>query len=476
LARALAAEGQVLMLSDRPAEAKDLCDKALPMARFTGARAVEANILNTLVGCVAGHYNDTRLAVEFMDQALAIAEEIGLTEEILRAHMNGGDALDQAGRVEEAVALALTGARRAREIGLERHPGHLMEAEAALRLVRLGRWDEATEIADRIIDTGTNLLSLSSAKCARGIIAMERGDFALAHALLDDASSMISSQGGSMWLTQASVPLSRLAVRERRSHDGRAVVAAMLERLDHGEYVFYMAPLYWSGVSAEADIAEIARPLRDAAAVEECERRAQALLERMDGLLADYVDSPPPPQVAAWRALAGAELTRLRGASDPPAWALAAAAFDALGQSVDAAYAKYRQAEAMVLTRAPRQQIADVLASSRAVAAHLEMAPLLGDIDGLVRRARVKLDHGAEAGEAEEAPETAADQIGLTSRELDVLGRVAEGRTNREIGELLYMSEKTASVHVSRILAKLGAANRAEAAASAERLGLVRSR
>jgi DNA-binding NarL/FixJ family response regulator len=64
----------------------------------------------------------------------------------------------------------------------------------------------------------------------------------------------------------------------------------------------------------------------------------------------------------------------------------------------------------------------------------------------------------------------------LTSRELDVLGLVAEGRTNREIGERLYMSEKTASVHVSRILAKLGVANRAEAAASAERLGLVGSR
>ncbi len=64
--------------------------------------------------------------------------------------------------------------------------------------------------------------------------------------------------------------------------------------------------------------------------------------------------------------------------------------------------------------------------------------------------------------------------LGLTPREHEVLLLVAEGRTNREIGELLYMSEKTASVHVSRILAKLDVGGRVEAAAVAHRLGLAR--
>jgi len=471
-ARALAAEGQVLMLNDRPADAKALCEIALPMARATGARDVEANILNTLVGCVAGHGNDVRAAIEFMDQACAIAEELDLTEEILRSHFNGSDALDQAGRVEQAVDLALRGVARARDVGLERHPGHLMEAEAANRLVRLGRFDQAIELTDRIIDTATSLLAVSSARDARGIIATERGDFQLAHTLLDDASSLIAPQGGSMWLTQAAVPLSRLAVRERRSEDARTVVAETLERLDHGEYVFYTAPLYWAGVCAEADLAELARPLRDGAAVDESERRALALLERMDGLLAHYVEYPPPPQVAAWRALAGAEHSRVLGTSDPAAWAAAGAAFDELGQAADAAYAQYRQAEAMVLRRAPRAEIAAVLAASRELAERLGMAPLLVEIRGLARRARVKLDEAADAADVEEAAETAADRLGLTSRELDVLGLVAEGRTNREIGERLYMSEKTASVHVSHILAKLDATSRAQAAAVASRLGL----
>jgi DNA-binding NarL/FixJ family response regulator len=71
----------------------------------------------------------------------------------------------------------------------------------------------------------------------------------------------------------------------------------------------------------------------------------------------------------------------------------------------------------------------------------------------------------------EELPSPAAS-LGLTQREVEVLALVAEGRTNRQIGQALYITPKTASVHVSRILAKLGVAGRGEAAAVAHRLGL----
>ena len=63
--------------------------------------------------------------------------------------------------------------------------------------------------------------------------------------------------------------------------------------------------------------------------------------------------------------------------------------------------------------------------------------------------------------------------MALTPREAEVMALVAEGRTNRQIGEALFISEKTASVHVSRLLAKLGAANRGEAAAAARQAGLL---
>ncbi|MGH3324081.1 MAG: helix-turn-helix domain-containing protein, partial [Streptomyces sp.] len=63
--------------------------------------------------------------------------------------------------------------------------------------------------------------------------------------------------------------------------------------------------------------------------------------------------------------------------------------------------------------------------------------------------------------------------FGLTQRERDVLGLVAAGRSNRQIAEQLFISPKTASVHVSNILAKLGVAGRGEAAAMAHRLRLL---
>jgi DNA-binding NarL/FixJ family response regulator len=100
--------------------------------------------------------------------------------------------------------------------------------------------------------------------------------------------------------------------------------------------------------------------------------------------------------------------------------------------------------------------------------------PLLGEIDALARRARLAIEAPAAPAGDDDVPvvESPADQLGLTPRELEVLLLVAAGRTNREIGAELFMSEKTASVHVSRILAKLGVGGRVEAAAVAHRLGL----
>ena len=91
----------------------------------------------------------------------------------------------------------------------------------------------------------------------------------------------------------------------------------------------------------------------------------------------------------------------------------------------------------------------------------------------LARRARLRLATDAGGlGAAAPAPPEPADELGLTAREREVLALLAEGRTNREIGEALFMAEKTASVHVSRILAKLDVRSRTEAAAVAHRLGL----
>jgi DNA-binding CsgD family transcriptional regulator len=64
------------------------------------------------------------------------------------------------------------------------------------------------------------------------------------------------------------------------------------------------------------------------------------------------------------------------------------------------------------------------------------------------------------------------DTFGLSKRELEVLALIAQGRTNREIGDRLFISQKTVGVHVGNILAKLGVSGRVEAAAVSIRLGL----
>ena len=172
--------------------------------------------------------------------------------------------------------------------------------------------------------------------------------------------------------------------------------------------------------------------------------------------------------------LAAAEAGRLdhalgRGEPDPGAWLAAAAAFDEIALPWPAAYARLRAAEAFVAA-GRRTEAVGPLAAARGSAERMEAAPLVDAVDALARRARIRLDEVPEP--APEPPE--ALPLGLTPREHEVLLLVAEGRTNREIGERLYMSEKTASVHVSRILAKLDVGGRVEAAAVAHRLGIAR--
>ena len=102
----------------------------------------------------------------------------------------------------------------------------------------------------------------------------------------------------------------------------------------------------------------------------------------------------------------------------------------------------------------------------------------MSEIEGLAARARLRLGDGAESagtgesGTAEDTAPDGGDPFGLTPRERQVLAMLAGGATNREIGAALYMAEKTASVHVSRILAKLDVRSRTEAAAVAHRHGL----
>ena len=135
------------------------------------------------------------------------------------------------------------------------------------------------------------------------------------------------------------------------------------------------------------------------------------------------------------------------------------------------AVARFREAEAHTHA-GDRDTAAAAATAAHEIAERLGAGWLRGEIEALAARARLPLgDAGGEVAEQPQ-PEAAEDPFGLTPRERQVLALVARGATNREIGSELFMAEKTASVHVSRILAKLDVRSRTEAAGVAHRLGL----
>ena len=179
-----------------------------------------------------------------------------------------------------------------------------------------------------------------------------------------------------------------------------------------------------------------------------------------------------PSRIVALTALCRMEARRVEERDDGAGWAAVAEAWEAIGRPYPVAYARYRQAGAILRDRGERADARAALGTARAIAIRLAARPLLDEIDRLARLARLDLaaDGGGEA--ASDAGPSAADAIGLTEREVEVLRLIAAGWTNQQIADALFISRKTASVHASHIFDKLGAANRTEAGAMAHRLGL----
>jgi DNA-binding NarL/FixJ family response regulator len=170
----------------------------------------------------------------------------------------------------------------------------------------------------------------------------------------------------------------------------------------------------------------------------------------------------------ACRSLTVGEAARATGRPDPDAWSVAVEQFRERGEPYTVAYAEFRQAEAAVAagSRAAAAVAEAALRDAHAVTVGMGEVPLRAQIEALAQRSRISL------GEDGDTPVDGESSLGITAREREVLVLLARGATNRDIAESLVITEKTASVHVSHILAKLDARNRGEAAAIAHRLGL----
>jgi DNA-binding CsgD family transcriptional regulator len=470
-ARVLAGHARTLAATWHTTQAVSCCEEAIAVARAVGARAEESHALSTLGACLDDLGQPDR-AIALHREARRIAEQVGDAEAIVRTYTNLSHALEQVGQIHDAIDDARLGYQRAHQLGLERATGSYVASNLAAMLVSTGQWEECARLT-------TELLEVDSwcpfhIHATRGVLLTRRGEFTAAREEFDHAERLIPpAEQWSVWVGRA-----QLALSEGR-HDQAATAVAeglrwIAEQNPEGVPAELLCRCYGAALRLEADRAELAAARRRTADVAAARRRAAAVIAALDRLSSQPSPQALIPVVASNLQLARAEQSRLEGRSDPEWWRAAAAAWEQLAYPFEAAYTRFRQAEALLASGPHHKPAETALRRAHQTAVALGAAPLRREIELLAQRGRLQLVETADATPKSKAPRSQAESLGLTPREAEVLALVAEGRTNRQIGQTLFITEKTASLHVSHILAKLGVAGRGEAAAIAHRLGGLR--
>ena len=473
-------------------------EAALPHARAAGARAEEAMALGIL-GWDVALLGDVDAGIAYLREALRIAQEVDSIEGIALGYSTLAALLELVGRPDEAIAVAREGRAAAARYGVARTYGGLLLGSEASALLALGRWDEAREAIDEGLahdPVGRPAIALH-VQAAR--LDTARASYADAEHHLEVARMADERLGGTDQRTAILAATAELAAWQARIAEVRAAVAEGLRSLPD-----VLEPAHgWlalSALRAEADAAERARARRDEAAAAEAVRAFEAIVAILDPPSGGTDRSARPAARSGAFAerfeslllLAAAERGRLSGARDASTWVAAAMAFERRGRPYPAAYARFREAEARLSAREGRLAAAGPLRSAKVTTDRLGAAALGAEVALLARQARIDLslggdqagsgghpapgrEVGAQGGRGDGAAPRAAsplDGFGLTDREAEVLRLVAGGWTNQQIADELFIARKTASVHVSNILGKLGVDSRVEAAAMAHRLGL----
>jgi DNA-binding CsgD family transcriptional regulator len=455
----LSGRAKRLMLRGLFTEAVALAHETLELTDALGDRSVRGRALNALGTSLVG-LGQVDDGVAALREALALAQEEGGGWNLTSAYLNLADSLYVAGRLWEAQAVIQESERDLRA-GV-RHPWlAMMRAELA---TETGEWVEADEILDSLPRgmVGTSVLNRN---LRRAELALGRGDHDSARASIDEVASIGLRVDEPQFTGVLGALRAELARREGDLDAARAAVQDALDRFETcTDDASRLARLSAVGATLEADAAQRARDLGERDALHTALARTDIHVARAEAA-ADRMGAPE----VAWLLMARAERTRAGGGPAPGAFAAAALAWDELGRPYPAAVLRLREAEAHV-EAGDRDSAAVAAAAARETAERLGAGWLLAETDGLIARAR--LDLGLDTPEPELGIVTDDDPFGLTPRERQVLELVAQGATNREIGASLFMAEKTASVHVSRILAKLAVRSRTEAAGVAHRMRL----
>jgi ATP/maltotriose-dependent transcriptional regulator MalT len=446
--------------------------EALAAAVQAGDTGTEAEVLNTL-GMAAISSGDVDEGVTCLRRALALSRASDNLDGAAYAYANLADMLNLAGRTADALAIALE--------GLEATPRRIRGSYDWMKLTvselafESGEWALAREHLGPPASQQIGLLYMFR-QLREAELALGEGDDDVAAACLEAVQPLVKVSTEPQWHGAYGVLTAELRRRLGDLEGAQAAVAAALDELEVcTDDVARIARITAVGLAVEADRAQRARDLRSKADERDALARARI---HMDRLRAAATEGGPVE--AAWRSVGEASLARGRGRNGSPLWRRAAEQWDSLGRAYLAATARWREAEALVEAgdrEAAGHLAGEALASASAIGARW----LAEELQALIGRARLDAagavpapaaTNGERGAPAEDAPGPVEDPFGLTPRERQVLALLAEGATNRQIGAALYMAEKTASVHVSRILAKLGVQSRTQAAAVAYRLHL----
>jgi DNA-binding CsgD family transcriptional regulator/tetratricopeptide (TPR) repeat protein len=456
-ARVLAILGNLLMVNWRFDEAVPACEQALAVARAVGASAAEILALRAFgVGLAYTGRGGEGLAQLWL--ALRLAEERS-DPNAHHAYVSLTDVLTMLGRPGESARLAATAHKALHRYGRDRTTLVANQVEA---LVAIGEWDQADRISAAALRAMTASLP-HQPLILRASLEVGRGDFDAARAHLEAAAPFVHVDPD---VATYDAYLAELALWERRWADAEGAVRDGLARARTREMAQLRVWLCAKGLRAQAELAGLARAHHDGDAVGDWLTRARELLATARRAAAEA--AAVTPNANGWLALAEAEHERVRGAARPHLWADAADTWERLERPPLAAYCRWRQAEALVAAGASRAEASGPLQQAHAIAARIGATPLAGQLELLAQRARLELAP-PDVGPPERT-QGLGEVLGLTPREAEVLTLLARGYTNREIAATLLISLRTAGVHVSHILRKLGAPNRLEAAAIAHRL------
>ncbi|HEY2772175.1 MAG TPA: AAA family ATPase [Solirubrobacteraceae bacterium] len=440
-------------------------EEALAAATTTGDRYAEVEVLNTL-GMSLMSLGQVDEGVARLRRSIDVAREIDDIDGLCYAYSNLADMLNLLGRTQEGLAVG-----REALINPIRRMG-LNQSWLLLTLSELefdaGDWAAARSHLGPSANELTGVLQIFRL-LREAELALGEGDDDRAEACLEQAEPLVGRSSEPQYIGSLGALLAEMRRRRGDLAGARAAVEHALDRIELcTDDVMRIARVTAAGARVEADCAQRAQDLRERKDERDAVARVRIHAQRLRALAQDG-----GPVERAWSAVGAAELARARGRNDAKLWGKARRAWEALERPYLVAHCHWREAEALV-EAGDRSEAAERARSAHEVAQQLGAGWLRDEVAALSDRARLELTGKRASPDGAVAEEAVEDPFGLTPRERQVLALIAEGATNRQIGAALFMAEKTASVHVSRILGKLGVRSRTQAAAVAHRMHLSR--